>query len=240
MLPSSHAVSTSKSWYQKSLIRYVVALFTFVATSSYGQTTTTPNPGQWSAELKTFARQDSTTRPPAAPILFYGSSSVRMWQSLATDFPGRPVLNRGFGGSRFPDASYLFDKLVVAYQPRQVVLYEGDNDIGAGATPQQVYQSFRVFAELMRRKLPRTQLVFLSIKPSLARWALYPRMQEANNLIRQYIEKNPKQLRFVDVGTPLLGPNGQPRPELYREDGLHMTRAGYDIWTQVLAPYLLK
>jgi lysophospholipase L1-like esterase len=163
-----------------------------------------------------------------------------MWQTLATDFPGRPVINRGFGGSRFPDAIQLFDKLVVTYQPRQVVLYEGDNDIGAGATPQEVYQSFQTFVELMRRKLPRTQLVFLAIKPSIARWALYPKMHEANNLIRQYIEKNPKQLRFVDVATPLLSSDGKPRPELYREDGLHMTRAGYDIWTQVLGPVLVK
>jgi lysophospholipase L1-like esterase len=216
-------------------------LFMLLATqSSYAQTTNAPNPGQWSSELRAFAWQDSLTKPPTAPILFYGSSSLRMWTTLATDFPGRPVLNRAFGGSRFPDANYFFDKLVVAYRPRQVVLYEGDNDIGAGATPQQVYESFRVFAELMRRQLPRTQLVFLAIKPSLARWALYPKMQEANSLIQQYIKANPKQLRFVDVATPLLGPDGKPRPELYREDGLHMTRAGYEIWTRVLAPYLGK
>jgi lysophospholipase L1-like esterase len=209
--------------------------------TSFGQTANQPTPlSPWSAELRNFARQDSLNKPPKAPIVFYGSSSVRMWQTLAMDFPGRPVMNRGFGGSRFPDAIQLFDKLVVAYQPRQVVLYEGDNDIGAGATPQQVYQSFQMFAELMRRKLPRTQLVFLAIKPSIARWEMYPKMQEANNLIRQYIEMNPKQLRFVDVGTPLLGPNGKPRPELYREDGLHMTRAGYEIWTRVLTPYLMK
>jgi len=199
-----------------------------------------PNPGQWSAELRAFAQQDSMQQPPVAPILFYGSSSLRMWTTLATDFPGRPVLNRAFGGSRFPDATYFFDKLVVAYQPKQVVLYEGDNDIGAGATPQQVYQSFRVFAELMRRKLPRTQLVFLAIKPSLSRWARYPKMQEANKLIRKYIEAHPKQFRFVDVATPLLAPDGKPRPELYREDGLHMTPAGYEIWTRVLEPYLVK
>ena len=208
--------------------------------TSFAQIADKPTPGQWTAELRAFARQDSLHKPPTAPILFYGSSSLRMWETLAGDFPGHVVLNRGFGGSRFPDAIQLFDKLVVAYHPRQVILYEGDNDIGAGATPQQVYQSFQTFAELMRRKLPRTHLVFLAIKPSLARWALYPKMQEANKLIRQYIEKNPKQLRFVDVATPLLGPDGKPRPELYREDGLHMTRAGYEIWTQALTPVLVK
>ncbi|MBO0359861.1 hypothetical protein J0X19_18015 [Hymenobacter sp. BT186] len=216
-------------------------LILFIAAQTgYSQTANKPNPGQWSAELRAFAQQDSLTRPPTAPILFYGSSSLRMWTTLATDFPGRPVFNRAFGGSRFPDANYLFDKLVAAYRPRQVVLYEGDNDIGAGATPQEVYESFRVFAELMRRKLPRTQLVFLAIKPSPSRWALYPKAQEANSLIQEYIKANPKQLRFVDVATPLLGSDGKPRPELYREDGLHMTPAGYEIWTRVLEPYLVK
>ncbi|WP_033370650.1 SGNH/GDSL hydrolase family protein [Hymenobacter norwichensis] len=223
------------------LFRILACLMLVVSTvASFAQTANKPTSGQWAMELRDFAREDSLNKPPKAPILFYGSSSVRMWQTLATDFPGRPVVNRGFGGSRFPDAIQLFDKLVVAYKPRQVVLYEGDNDIGAGATPQEVYQSFQVFAELMRRKLPRTQLVFLAIKPSIARWALYPKMQEANKLIQKYIQAHPKQLRFVDVATPLLGPDGKPHPELYREDGLHMTRTGYEIWTRVLTPTLLK
>ncbi|WP_375435346.1 GDSL-type esterase/lipase family protein [uncultured Hymenobacter sp.] len=163
-----------------------------------------------------------------------------MWKTLAFDFKGQPVLNRGFGGSRFPDANHFFDKLVVRYQPRQVILYEGDNDIAAGATPAQVYDSFLQFEKLMRKKLPETALIFLAIKPSLARWSLYPKMQEANSLIKQYIEAHPQQLRFADVGTPMLGPNGQPRPELYLEDGLHMTPAGYEIWTRVVRPYLVK
>lgn len=208
---------------------------------SFGQATIEPiNPEQWKEELQAFSRQDSLQKPPTAPLLFYGSSSVRMWKTLATDFKGRPVLNRAFGGSRFPDAIRFFDRLVLQYQPRQVILYEGDNDIGAGATPAQVYDSFLQFEKLMREKLPETELVFLSIKPSISRWALYPKMQEANALIKQYIEAHPQRLRFADVGKPMLGPDGQPRPELYVEDGLHMTPAGYKIWKRVLRPYLKK
>jgi lysophospholipase L1-like esterase len=198
------------------------------------------NPEQWTGELRAFARQDSLTPPPAGPILFYGSSSIRKWGTLSKDFAGRPVLNRGFGGSRFPDALYFFDELVVAYKPRQVVLYEGDNDIEAGATPQEVYRSFLTFDSLMRAKLPNTPAVYLSIKPSPSRWALYPQMREANNLIQQYIKKHPKNWRFVDMGKPMLGKNGQPRPELYVEDKLHMTPAGYAIWKRVVRPYLVK
>ncbi|WP_426490217.1 SGNH/GDSL hydrolase family protein [Hymenobacter sp. 102] len=198
------------------------------------------NPAQWTNELRAFARQDSLTPPPAHPILFYGSSSIRKWETLGQDFPGRPVLNRGFGGSRFPDALYYFDKLVVAYQPRQVLLYEGDNDIGSGATPQEVFQSFLAFEQLMQQKLPKVPLVFLAIKPSPSRWALYPQMQEANRLIREYIAAHPKRLRYLDTATPLLGPNGRPRPPFYESDSLHLTPAGYAVWKQVVGKGLKK
>ncbi|WP_071883056.1 SGNH/GDSL hydrolase family protein [Hymenobacter swuensis] len=198
------------------------------------------NPAQWTAELRAFAHQDSLTPPPVRPILFYGSSSVRKWETLRQDFPGRPVLNRGFGGSRFPDALYFFDNLVVAYQPRQVVLYEGDNDIGSGATPQEVFQSFLAFEKLMQQKLPKVPLVFLAIKPSPSRWALYPSVQEANRLIRDYIAAHPMHLRYVDTATPLLGPNGKPGPQFYVSDSLHMTPAGYAVWQRVVKPALKK
>ncbi|WP_375418419.1 SGNH/GDSL hydrolase family protein [uncultured Hymenobacter sp.] len=217
-------------------------LLLLLALGIFAQTPARPDPAQWAAELRAFARQDSRTPPPAAPILFYGSSSIRKWETLAADFPGRPVLNRGFGGSRFPDANYFFEQLVVRYRPRLVVLYEGDNDIAAGATPRQVYESFQTFEKLMRRHeaTRRTPLVFIAIKPSLARWALYPRMQEANALIRHYIAAHPQLLRFADVGPPMLGADGRPRPELFEADGLHMTRAGYAVWTRVVGPYVGK
>lgn len=198
------------------------------------------NPAQWAPELRAFAQQDSLTPPPARPILFYGSSSVRKWETLQQDFAGKPVLNRGFGGSRFPDALYFFDKLVVAYHPRQVVLYEGDNDIGSGATPQEVFQSFLAFEKLMQQKLPKVPLVFLAIKPSPSRWMLYPKVQEANRLIREYITAHPKRLRYLDTATPLLGQNGKPQPQYYVSDSLHMTPAGYKVWKQVVGKGLKK
>ncbi|UOQ75800.1 SGNH/GDSL hydrolase family protein [Hymenobacter sp. 5516J-16] len=217
----------------------LLLLFTVAAHHSRAQTPAI-NPAQWAAELRAFARQDSLAPPPRRPILFYGSSSIRKWETLRQDFPGQPVLNRGFGGSRFPDALYFFDKLVVAYQPRQVVLYEGDNDIGSGATAQEVFQSFLAFEKLMQRKLPKVPLVFLAIKPSPSRWALYPKVQEANRLIREYIAAHPKRLRFMDVATPMLGPNGRPRPELFVADSLHMTPAGYELWKGVMQPLISK
>lgn len=210
------------------------------AAKSFAQTSPPINPAQWTGELRAFTRQDSLTPPPKRPILFYGSSSIRKWETLRQDFANFPVLNRGFGGSRFPDAIYFFDKLVVAYQPRQVILYEGDNDIGSGATPQEVFQSFLAFEKLMQQKLPNVPVVFLAIKPSPSRWALYPKVQEANRLIQDYIAAHPKRLRYVDTASPLLGPNGKPRPEFYVSDSLHMTPAGYEAWTRVVKPALKK
>ncbi|TGE05228.1 SGNH/GDSL hydrolase family protein [Hymenobacter fodinae] len=198
------------------------------------------NPEQWTSELRAFARQDSMSPPPTRPVLFYGSSSIRKWESLSQDFAGRPVLNRGFGGSRFPDAIHFFDRLVVAYNPRQVLLYEGDNDIGAGATPQEIYRSFLTFDSLMRAKLPKVPLVFLAIKPSPSRWGLYPKVQEANRLIREYIAAHPKRLTYLDTATPLLGSNGKPQPQFYVSDSLHMTPAGYNVWTRVVRKKLKK
>ena len=232
--------------FQRNFLRgsIVLLLLAPLTLRSFAQTAPSAlDPGtRWTTELRAFARQDSLTKPPAAPVLFYGSSSIGRWETLTTDFPKQPVLNRGFGGSRFLDANYLFNRLVVPYQPRLVVLYEGDNDIESGDTPQKVYESFLAFEKLMRqhKTLRHTPVVFISIKPSLARWALYPKMQEANQLIRQYIEAHPQLLRFVDVGTPMLGADGKPRPELYVEDGLHLTHAGYALWTRVVTPYLGK
>lgn len=220
--------------------RMGVGLLPLVTSFAAHAQTSALNPTQWTSELRAFARQDSLTPPPKRPILFYGSSSIRKWETLQQDFPGRPVLNRGFGGSRFPDALYFFDKLVAAYQPRQVVLYEGDNDIGSGATPQEVFQSFLAFEKLMRQKLPKVPVVFLAIKPSPSRWALYPKVQEANRLIREYIEQHPKRLRYVDTATPLLGPNGRPQPQFYVLDSLHMTPAGYEVWRGVVGKALKK
>ncbi|WP_324678663.1 SGNH/GDSL hydrolase family protein [Hymenobacter sp. GOD-10R] len=190
-------------------------------------------------EIAAFAHQDSLLPPPARGIVFTGSSSIRMWQTLQTDFPSRPVLNRGFGGSQLSDVNHYFDKLITPYHPRQVVLYAGDNDINAGVAPEKVMEEFRTFAERLHRELPGTRLLYIAIKPSLARFAQYEKMQMANKQIQQYT-KTHRWAQFVDVGPPMLGADGKPRPELFQSDGLHMTPAGYALWTKVVRPYLAR
>lgn len=191
----------------------------------------------WVNDMARFEAEDAANPPPAAPIVFTGSSSVRMWDSLASDFPGKPVLNRGFGGSQVRDAVHYADQIAIRYQPRMIVLYSGDNDINAGRSPQQVLSDFRAFVARIRQALPRTPIAYLAIKPSPSRIDQLPRQQQANALIRQDAARL-RNVTFVDVATPMLNADGQPRPELFGPDSLHMTRAGYDLWRGIVAPYL--
>ena len=138
---------------------------------------------QWSMDMAGFAAQDAKNPPPAHPIVFTGSSSVRMWTSLGADFAGRPVLNRGFGGSQLRDLAWYADQVAVRYAPRQVVLYAGDNDIDAGRTPRQVLDDFRAFVARIRRDLPGVPIAWISIKPSLARVDQLPAQRAANALV---------------------------------------------------------
>jgi lysophospholipase L1-like esterase len=191
----------------------------------------------WARDMERFAADDAAKPPPAHPVVFTGSSSIRMWTTLAEDFPGVPVLNRGFGGSQLRDAVWYADQLVVRYRPRLVVLYAGDNDLNAGRSPQHVLADFRAFVARVRRDLPDTPIAYLSIKPSPSRAHLMPAMREANALIRAEAGRM-ERVAFIDVFTPMLGPDGQPRPDLFLEDHLHMNRAGYQLWRELVAPAL--
>jgi lysophospholipase L1-like esterase len=195
------------------------------------------SPEHWKAEIDQLTVNDATQQPPANAVVFVGSSSIKLWTSLATDFPGIATINRGFGGSELADSVYYADRLVTAYHPRAVVLYAGDNDIAAGKSAQTVAADFTAFRTKIRAALPDARIIFLSIKPSPSRVRVWPQAQEANRLIAADCAKD-SRCTFVDVATPLLDAAGVPRPELYREDRLHLLPAGYVLWTQVLAPYL--
>ncbi|HYG07381.1 MAG TPA: SGNH/GDSL hydrolase family protein [Stenotrophomonas sp.] len=193
----------------------------------------------WEADIARFEQRDAQQPPPRGAVLFVGSSSIRMWDSLATDFPGQQVINRGFGGSEIRDSTWYADRIVVPYAPRLVVFYAGDNDLNAGRTPQQVRDDFLAFVSRVRRDLPQTRIAYISIKPSPSRAQLLPQIAEANTLIRQAGQRLDK-VDFLDVYTPMLGRDGQPRRELFREDMLHMTPAGYAIWREVVGPELSR
>jgi lysophospholipase L1-like esterase len=146
-------------------------------------------------------------------------------------------LNRGFGGSEIADAAQLANRIVVPYKPRVIVFYAGDNDQAAGKTPARVLSDFQSFVAIIHRQLPGRRVVFISVKPSIARWNIVDRIREANQLIRDYARTD-DQLVYVDVFSPMLDAAGQPRRELFLEDGLHMTPAGYAIWRDLVAPII--
>src|SRR5829696_2444319 len=189
------------------------------------------------AEIRAFEASDRVAPPAPGGIVFYGSSSIRLWRSLASDFQGLPVVNRGFGGSTLPEAIHYLPRAVLPLRPRTIVLYEGDNDLTFGWGPGRIAPDYRTFVQMVRDSLPNTRVVFISLKPSPSRWHLVDQQREANRLVREIVARDTLQA-FVDVFAPMLGANGRPRPELFVSDSLHMTPAGYAVWRAQVAPVL--
>ena len=191
--------------------------------------------GPFEKEIRSFEASDRTRPPPRDAVLFIGSSSIKFWDTLADDFPDLVTIRRGFGGSQIADSTRYADRIIIPYHPRQIVLYAGDNDLAAGRTPRQVLEDFQAFVAKVRAELPKARISFISIKPSLARWKLIDRIKKANHLIEQYAASE-NGLQYLDTFTPMLGPDGKPRPELLRPDGLHCSRQGYQLWAKVIGP----
>lgn len=192
------------------------------------------DPTRFEPEIRAFESADRASPPPLGGTVFVGSSSIKNWTDVAADFPGLPVLNRGFGGSTLADVVYYADRVVLPYHPRLVVLYAGDNDLAEGRTPGRVLGDYRTFVARLRSTFPAARIVYVSIKPSPSRRIYVDRMRETNRRIRAETERDSLQA-YVDVFTPMLDATGQPRPELFLSDSLHMTRAGYLLWRALLA-----
>ena len=192
---------------------------------------------RWEDALAAFAAADLRKTPEPGGVLFVGSSSIRLWDNLESQFEGARVIKRGFGGSRLTDCVRLLDRLVIKYRPRTVLLYAGDNDLAAGATPDEVFRRFVAFVEGVHRDLPDTDIAYISIKPSPSRLALLPQIRETNERIRAYAEAEGK-VDFIDVYTPMLDRAGRPRAELFSADALHLNADGYALWRRVIAQYV--
>jgi lysophospholipase L1-like esterase len=192
---------------------------------------------KWEKEIGAFEASDRTNPPPKGAVVFIGSSSIRFWSSLAHDFAPIPVVNRGFGGSQTSDATAFADRIVLPYKPKAVVFYSGDNDLASGKSPETVITDFKAFVGKVRAGQPGIPIVLICVKPSPSRWALKDKVVATNKLLHNFCEQS-KDLYYVDVFTPMLGANGKPNPELFRDDKLHMKPKGYEIWTSLLQPIL--
>jgi lysophospholipase L1-like esterase len=188
-------------------------------------------------DIAKFEEADKVNPPKPGGIVFVGSSSIRLWKSLPTDFPGLNTINRGFGGSQISDSVRYAKRIVTPYKPRLVVFFAGTNDIAAGKSAQTVFSDFKSFVSVVRSELPNEPIIFLSITPAPSRWTKLDVFKEANALVQKYCQETPG-LTFVDVFPKMLTPTGGPRPELFVGDQLHMNPKGYAIWVEAVKPLL--
>ena len=186
--------------------------------------------------IENFLRWDQKNTYVENGILFLGSSSIRKWPT-SNYFDYLPIINRGFGGSHISDVNYYFKSISSIYKPRTIVLYAGDNDIAGKKTPEQVLEDYIDFIILVREHLPQTKIIYLPIKPSPSRWSMWNDMRQANRLIKMYTDSDNMQY-YADTATPMLDSQGNPLGDLFVDDSLHLSKKGYDLWSEILKPIL--
>jgi len=212
---------------------------TIVFTASMQGASAQDKPPFWD-DVQAIKYYDRMYEPPASPILFVGSSSIRKWTDLERTFAGYVVMNRGIGGAVVNDITFYLDDIVFAYHPRQIVIYVGENDLPQKeTTADSVLARTKLLLQRIRARLPEVPIVYISMKPSPSRDAFRGKCKEANALIRAYISRE-KKMEYVDIFTPMLDKDGKSRPELFVQDMLHMNEKGYAIWRAAVEPKLLK
>lgn len=187
---------------------------------------------KWEKNIAAFEKRFTATPPAPGSVFFAGSSSIVQWD-LKKSFPGAPYLNVGFGGSVIADSTHFAPRFLTPHKPGTIVFYAGDNDIGRGDKAPAVLADFKAFVAVVRKDNPDCRVLFIAIKPSLARWKQFEEQKNANALVKAFCEKE-KGLVFVDVVPVMLRADGTPDPELFVKDGLHMTPKGYELWTAAI------
>jgi hypothetical protein len=191
------------------------------------------DPAFFESEIQAFLEADREHPPEPGRIVFVGSSSIRFWSTLEADMAPLPVLRRGFGGAHLSHVIHNAPRIVIPYAPRAVVVYAGNNDIGSGKSADVVVADFEALVQLLKPALPEADIYFISIKPSRLRWSLDRGSRRTLLSLAKSTAITLYRRRPV-----LLGPDGKPRREFFRFDGLHLSAAGYAAWTSVVAPVL--
>jgi len=194
----------------------------------------------WYEEEVTHLDKESLKNGFDAEVIFYGSSSIRLWSNLAADFPERKVVNLGFGGSTLAACVWFFQRILSQYKPKALVVYAGDNDLGDGRNPEELFIFFQQLVIHAADLFGDIPCYFVSMKPSPNRWDLVGKFMYANNLIETEIIKKNKNWTFIDIFKKMLDKSGQPIPELYSEDGLHLSEKGYLLWKETINPFLIS
>jgi hypothetical protein len=194
---------------------------------------------KWEKDVAAFEAGDAVSPPPKGAVLFVGSSTIVRWKTLAKDFKGTTVLNRGFGGNQIVDSTHFAERMIFPYEPRMIILRAGGNDINAGKKAEQVFQDYKDFVAKMRTKLPDIDIVYLGLSPTIKRWAQVEEGNKLNDLIAAQCQTQP-HLKYIDCKTLTLDAEGKPRPELMVADKLHFSAAGYKLLVEKVRPFLSK
>ncbi len=194
---------------------------------------------KWEKEVAAYEKADRQKPPPKGGILFIGSSTIRLWKTLAEDYPDAKVINRGFGGTEIVDSTHFADRLIFPHEPRQIFLRAGGNDIHAGRTPEQVASDFSEFVRVVHARLPRTEILYIAVSPAPARWGETDKYRELNRLIRKMALDMPR-VGFVDAFDISLSPDGRAVPELFVKDRLHFSPEGYKLLADRVRPFLAQ
>jgi len=214
-------------------VALVILSFLFPSVSTRAEETA----NKWEHDISAFEQKDQEAFPPKHAVLFVGSSSIRLWKTLASDFPNHKVINRGFGGSFLSDTAHFADRIVLPYEPSFIVVYAGGNDLNTHHTPEQVCDAFKSLVSRVREKQPSTPIAFISLAGNPRRWEQVENVKKANALVEAFT-KEQANLLFIDVFHAMLGADGVPRPEIFGPDRLHMNAEGYELWTSIVGKYL--
>lgn len=192
-------------------------------------------------EIKAFRKTDSITTPPKNAVLLIGSSSFTKWKDVQDYFPAHTMLNRGFGGSSLTDVIYYANDVILKYNPKQIIIYCGENDIAGSSsvTADTVLERFKTLYAIIRSKFKKVPIAFISMKPSPSREKYLETMQKGNAMIKSFMEHE-KKSSYIDVYSSMLDANGKILTHIFLSDKLHMNAEGYKIWQGVIAPYLVK
>ena len=192
-------------------------------------------------DIERFRELDKLESPPPKPVLFIGSSSFTNWKDVAQWFPEHRILNRAFGGSSLTHLIRYAEDIIFRYDPIQVVIYCGENDLAEGShiSADSVFHRFVRLHSLIRKRYPAVQITYVSMKPSPSRIRYLPAMEEGNRRIERFARKK-RYTNYVDVHTKMRRPDGGIMAEIFGSDSLHMNRKGYEIWAPVIKPYLIR
>jgi lysophospholipase L1-like esterase len=218
-------------------IKFLLLLFLLVA--FLGQISAQEH---WRNDIEVFRKTDSIHPPLKGKILFVGSSTINYWRDYADYFPGHTISNRGFGGSSLRDVLYFYEYLVKPYAPKQIVVYEGDNDLyNDYDSVDRFMEDVRCFVRLTQICFPDCHVCFISVKPSPARHHLFPKYEEANRRMKAFCEETGDRTRFIDTWSLILDVNGNPvkDEDYFLEDRLHLNASGYALFAKAIKPYLI-